>query len=74
MERNSCRGRRSEWGSRVGEFDYAARDTLRVERFELTLLWQRGEPFDLAPERLAAMSPRSRRWTGSTTRPHAAPV
>lgn len=45
-------------GNRPGvSFQFGERDTLRAEGFELTLLWQRGEPFDLARQRLAAMTP-----------------
>ncbi|MFC1421303.1 hypothetical protein [Streptacidiphilus cavernicola] len=38
-------------------FQFQGRDSLREEGFELTLLWQQGEPFELARQRLAAIVP-----------------
>ena len=43
--------------SRGFSFQFQERDWLRAEGFDLTLLWQQGEPFELARERLAAIRP-----------------
>ena len=49
--KQALRGRR-----RGLSVQFRGRDTLREEGFELTLLWQRGEPFDLARRRLDSIT------------------
>ncbi|MCX5215569.1 nucleotidyltransferase domain-containing protein [Kitasatospora sp. NBC_00240] len=61
----SCYGKDSYTSMKQGlrgntrgiSFQFRGRDSLTAEGFPLTLLWRRGEPFDLARQRLAALTP-----------------
>ncbi|MFD4909978.1 nucleotidyltransferase domain-containing protein [Kitasatospora purpeofusca] len=76
----SCYGKDSYTSMKQGlrgntrgiSFQFRSRDSLTAEGFPLTLLWRRGEPFDVARQRLAALTPDPA--AGSAPRDHMLPA